>query len=149
MLSNLSSLQILAVNADNATSNDTQGKTLAGMPNSFELENHVHCYNHPLQLSEKTLLCPFNAGLGKTTEDHDNNNVEGLSDEDIDQDAEDNEDNEDNEDSIAISPEVDGIDDGIDELKALEMDEHEEIMTDTSAVHETVTKVCVILLACM
>jgi len=45
MLSNLPSLQILAVNAENVTSNDTQGKTLAGMLNSFELENHVCCFN--------------------------------------------------------------------------------------------------------
>jgi len=43
-----------------------------------------------LQLSAKTLLHPFNAGLGKATY-CDNNNVEGLSDEDIDQDDEDNE----------------------------------------------------------
>ena len=70
-----------------------------------------------MQLSAKTLLHPFSAGLGKTTEDHDNNNVESLSDEDID--------------------------DGIDEFEALKMDEHEEILTDTAAVHETVTKVCV------
>jgi len=86
-----------------------------------------------LQLSAKTLLHPFSAGLGKTTEDHDNNNVEGLSDEDIDQD------DEYNEDSLPMSPEVDDID----EFKALEMGECEEIITDTAAVHETVTKVCV------
>ena len=113
------------------------------MPNSFELENHVHCFNHMLQLSAKTCLQPFNAGLGKTSEDCDNNNVEGFSDEDIDQDDEKNEDNEYNEDSLPISPEVDDIDDGIDGFEALEMDECEEIMTDTAAVHETVTKVCV------
>ena len=88
----------------------------------FELKNHVHCFKHTLQLTAKTLLHPFNAGLGKTTEDHDNNNVESLSDEDID--------------------------DGIDEFEALEMDKHEEIMTATAAVHETVTKICVSLLTC-
>ncbi|KAF8219368.1 hypothetical protein L208DRAFT_1341035, partial [Tricholoma matsutake] len=47
--------QILAVNADNATSNNTQGETLAEMPNSFKLKNCVRCFNHTLQLSVKTL----------------------------------------------------------------------------------------------
>ena len=112
MLSNRSSMQLLAVNADNAMLNDTE----AGMPNSVELKNCVHFFNHTLQLSSKTLPCPFNAGLGKTTEDHDNNNVEGLTDEDIDQD------DVDNEDSLPVSPKVEGIDDGIDEFEALEMD---------------------------
>ncbi|KAI0281071.1 hypothetical protein BC826DRAFT_865523, partial [Russula brevipes] len=42
--------RILAVSADNATSNDTQGEALADMHNSFELENRVRCFNHTLQL---------------------------------------------------------------------------------------------------
>ena len=40
-------------------------------------------------------------------------------------------------------PEADNIDDGIDELEELEKDEHEDILTDTAAVCDTVTKVCV------
>jgi len=83
MCLNLSSLQILAVNVDNASLNDTQGQVLAGMANSFELENCVHCFNHTLQLSAKTLLHPFNVGLGKTTEDGDNNDVEDLPNETV------------------------------------------------------------------
>ena len=93
------------------------------MSNSFELKNYVCCFNHMLKLSAKTLLHPFNVGLGKTTEDCDNNSVEGLSDEDIDQDDEDiDQDDEDNEHSLPVSPKVEGIDDGIDEFEALEMD---------------------------
>jgi hypothetical protein len=64
------------MNANNATSNNTQGETLAEMPNSFELKNHVCCFNHTLQLSTKTLLHPLNAGLGKATEDGTCDNVQ-------------------------------------------------------------------------
>ena len=138
MFSNLSSLQILAVNADNGSSNDTQGQALAGMANSFELENRVHCFNHTLQLSAKTLLHPFNVGLGKTTEDGNNNDVEDLPNEIIDDEDEDNEDN-----GLPTIPEADDINDGINELEELEEDEREDILTDTAAVCDTVTKVCV------
>ena len=131
------------MNADNAISNDMQGESLAGMPNSFELKNHVHCFNHTLQLSAKTLLHPFNVGLGKTNEDHNSNNIEDLLDEDIDECNEDDEDSGENKDSLPIIPEGDNFDDGVDEFDTLEMDEHEEIMVDTAAVCETITKVCV------
>ena len=96
------------------------------------------CCNHTLQLSTKTFLCPFNVGLGKTTEDGDNNDVEDLPNETIDDKDEDNED-----DGLPTIPEADDIDDGIDELEELEEDEREDILMDTAAVHDTVTKVCV------
>ena len=85
------------MNADNATSNDTQGETLADMPNSFSLENHVRCFNHTLQLSAKTLLRPFNAGLGKMTDDGDNNNVDDLDADDHGLDKDDDDDGNDND----------------------------------------------------
>src|SRR6266481_8566554 len=110
------------------------------MPNSFELKNHVHCFNHTLQLSTKTLLCLFNFGLGKTNEDCNSNNIEDLPDEDIDECNEDDEDSGENEDGLPIIPKGDDINDGIDEFDALEMDEHKEIMADTAAVCETITK---------
>jgi len=125
MFLNLSSLQILAVNADNASLNDTQGQALAGMANSFELENCIRCFNHTLQLSAKTLLRPFNVGLGKTTKDDDNNDVDDLHDEIVDGKDEDNEDN-----GLPVIPEVNDIDDDIDELEELEADEHEDILTE-------------------
>jgi hypothetical protein len=59
----LTVLQILALNADNATSNDSQTATLAQMENTFEDVNRAFCFNHTLQLSAKTLLKPFNAGM--------------------------------------------------------------------------------------
>src|ERR1700733_15276170 len=94
------------MNADNATSNDTQGETLTDMPNSFSLENRIRCFNHTLQLSAKTLLRPFDAGLGKTTDDGDNNDIDekdaddnGLDkDDDDDRNEEDDDDDDGNDD---------------------------------------------------
>src|SRR3984885_1706438 len=115
------------------------------MPNSFDLENCVRCFNHTLQLSAKTLLCPFNVGLGKkTTEDGDNNDGDDLLDEELD-DATNNDnddtDNDDDDDGLPDVPDVDDIDDGIDEMNALDADEREEMLADTAEVRQTVTKV--------
>ena len=126
------------MNADNATSNNTQGETLAEMPNSFELENRVQCFNHTLQLSAKTLLRPFNVGLGKTTEDGDNADIDDLLDDD------ELEDDDDDDDNLPDVPDVDDVDDGIDELEALGEDERELLMADTAAVRQTVSKVRII-----
>ena len=144
MLSNLSSLEVLAMNADNATSNNTQGEALAEMPNSFELQNRVHCFNHTLQLSAKTLLHPFNTGLSKVTEDDDCND-EDLLDPAVDDNEDDDKDENDEEhedDNLPIGADEDVLDDGIYKLDALDADSHEEIMADTAAVCETVMKVC-------
>jgi len=127
------------MNADNATSNDTQGETLTKMPNSFKLENRVCCFNHTLQLSAKTLLCPFNAGLGKTSEDGDNPDIDDLLNSGMDDEEEDEDDEDKNEDLPGV-PDLNDIDDGIDKLDELDADEHEGIIADTAAVHETVTK---------
>jgi hypothetical protein len=127
------------MNADNATLNDTQGETLAKMPNSFELENRVRCFNHTLQLSAKTLLRPFNAGLGKTSEDGDNPDVDDLLNSGVD-DEEEDEDDEDEDEDLPGVPDLDDVDDGIDELDELDADEREGIIADTAAVRETVTK---------
>ncbi|KAF8551891.1 hypothetical protein OG21DRAFT_1389017, partial [Imleria badia] len=42
--------KILAVNADNATANDTLTKTLASLDNAFDAANRVRCFNHTVQL---------------------------------------------------------------------------------------------------
>ena len=55
--------QILAFNADNATSNDKQTSYLDGLPNSFEAVNHVRCFNHTMQLSVKALMKPFDTPI--------------------------------------------------------------------------------------
>ena len=113
-------------------------QALAGMANSFELENCIHCLNHTLQLSAKILLHPFKVGLGKTTEDDNNNDVEDLPNETVD-----DEDNDDEDNGLAAIPEADNINDGINELEKLEEDECEDILMDTAAVRDTVTKVYV------
>jgi len=64
--------------------------------------------------------------------------VDNLPDETVDGKDEDDED-----DGLPVIPEVNDIDDGIDELKGLEADECGDILTDTAAVCEKVTKVCV------
>ena len=101
----------------------------------------MHCFNHTLKLSAKTLLCPFNAGLGKTTKVGDNGDVDDLLDqEDEDKDVKD-EDAKDEDDDEGL-PDVPDIDDGIDELDVLDVEAHEGIIADTAAVHETVSKLC-------
>ena len=121
------------MNADNATSNDTQGEALAKMPNSFKLENRVHCFNHTLQLSAKTLLRPFNAGLGKSTKDEDCDDL-------LDEDDDDEDDNNDNEDGLRDTPDLDDIDDDIDKLDELDEVARENVIADTAAIRETVSK---------
>jgi hypothetical protein len=133
------------MNADNVMSNDTQGETLAEMPNSFKLKNHVCCFNHTLQLSMKTLLCPFNASLGKATEDGTCDNVDDLLSLGIDNDGDDD---EDKDEDLPVIPDEDDINDSIDELDALDVDSCKAMMNDTAAVHEMVTKVHIILSTC-
>ena len=106
------------------------------MNNSFVLKHSVHCFNHTLQLSVKTLLYPFNAGFGKANEDGED--VDDLSKVDID-DEDDNED-EDGDEVPSGLYDVDDIDNGVDELDALDYDAREEIMADTATVHDMVTK---------
>lgn len=134
------------MSADNATSNDTQGEALADMDNSFVLEHRVRCFNHTLQLSVKTLLRPFNAGLGQSTEDGGNNDIDDLlnsgnnNDDGEEGDEEDEAEDKDN-DLLDAALDADDIDDGVDELDALDLDARDEVLTDTAAVREMVTKV--------
>lgn len=113
------------------------------MPNSFALDHWVRCFNHTLQLSAKTLLRSFNARLGKMPEDDNHVNVDDVTGLDIDEDSEDdNNDNNNNEDPPLVALDVKDINDGIDELDVLDGDACEEILTDTAAVHEMVSKLC-------
>ena len=57
--------KIHALNADNATSNDKQTTKLDALPNSFEEENRVRCFNHTMQLSAKSLLAPLNPAISQ------------------------------------------------------------------------------------
>ncbi|KAG1741576.1 uncharacterized protein EDB91DRAFT_335401 [Suillus paluster] len=68
--------RILAVNADNATANDSQTTKLASLDNSFESVNCVRCFNHTLQLAAKALLKPFNSESLSASEADDD--VDGI-----------------------------------------------------------------------
>jgi hypothetical protein len=106
------------------------------MPNSFKLENRARCFNHTLQLSAKTFLCPFNVGLGKTIDE--DGGVDDLLDQD---DASDNEDEDGDRDGDVGLPDFDDVDDGIVEIDELDEDARNVIIADTAAVRETVSKI--------
>jgi hypothetical protein len=139
----LTVIQILALNADNATSNDTQTAALAQMKNTFEEVNRARCFNHTLQLSAKTLLKPFNAGMSLTTsvfeEEFDHLDDETPLDNDVEGDNEGDSDG-DEHDAGEGEPE-DADSDEIDELSQLDEQEREKILMDTAVVRRTVTKV--------
>jgi hypothetical protein len=128
--------KIHAVNANNATSNDTQTTKLDQRDNIFEEENRVQCFNHTLQLSAKALLKPFNIGLsGKATDDdneltQDDDNDPAMVGDGGDEEDEEEQASEDNDE-----------DDNIDELEELNEDEWNQVLQETVVVRETVTKV--------
>jgi hypothetical protein len=139
--------QVLAVNADNATSNDTMTTHLDGMPNAFDEVNRVRCFNHTLQLSAKTLLRPFNSGLssgkkGDGCSDGDGDDL--LLDEEPDYDEE----GTDGDDDALGDDDDDDDDDGVDTLAELSEEEVADLMEATAAVRTAVSKVCLISLFC-
>ena len=141
-------IQILALNADNAASNDTQTTALAEMENSFEEVNRARCFNHTLQLSAKTLLKPFNTGMSSAQLPVEEEGTLSLDDkgltllDDNSTDGDDNDDKGISEDDLSDDNESEGKDDdGIDELEVLDKNEREKILADTAVVRQTVSKV--------
>src|ERR1700720_167957 len=135
--------KILAVNTDNATSNDTQTTKLDELDNSFDKENQVQCFNHTLQLSAKALLKPFNTALsGKAADDDDvamyqDNIIQTIledDEEDGDGDADENENEDEDEDISDISEDLQ--DDGIDGLQELNEEDREQMLEETAAGHQ-------------
>ena len=63
------------------------------MDNAFDKEHRIRCFNHTIQLSAKTLLRPFNAGI-KAANDSDNDGAaaEEVALEDFDEDEDEDED---------------------------------------------------------
>jgi hypothetical protein len=127
---------VLAITTDNASANDKLVQKLDKLENSFEADNHVHCFNHTLQLSAKTLIRPFNPGIAKDKDaDHldDDTGVMLKVDDDDDNDA----------DADADSDEelTDDRDDGIDEMEALSESEQEDLLENTAEIREAVSKV--------
>ena len=134
-------LQVLAVNADNASANDMQMHVLATLNNSFEVENHVRCFNHTLQLSAKTLVKPFNVALSSGLKDdgsltnEDEDDMPALEDcvDDTDDDTEGADDDKGKSKEFS--------DDETDEFDQLNEVDREELLEDTAAVREMVSKV--------
>ena len=141
------------MNADNASSNDTQMAALTLMDNGFEEANRARCFNHTLQLSAKTLLKPFNIGMSSTelaSEDEEtdfNNETKTLLDKvtvsDDETDDEDDGDGYGSSEGLDDSNKADDADsDETDELNQLDEEEKENILADTAVVRQTITKVC-------
>ena len=105
-----------AFTGDNATSKDKQTAELEKKDNSFDLANHVRCFNHTIQLSAKALVKPFTTCISSVTSDDDEMPLlEEINDEETD--------------------------DGVDELEELSEDERTKFLEETAAVKETITKV--------
>jgi hypothetical protein len=126
--------KILAINADNASCNDTQTLSLCTLDNTFDEENRVRCFNHTMQLSAVTLVRPFNAAM---TSDPilDDAVAEPVDNSDGNADDED-EDSEDEE----LSEDSDDVDDGIDEFEQLSEADKRALLDDTKLVRGTVSK---------
>lgn len=124
--------KIHSVTADNASSNNVQLSTLYQLENSFDEANHVRCFNHTIQLSGKVLIKPFNAGMGKLESGFENSPDDAPSLEEFDHD-------DDTDDGDAGLFEDRDEEDGEDEDEPLS----DSVLDNTSAVRETVSKVCV------
>ena len=129
--------KIHTVNADNAMANDKQTIKLDALPNLFEKENCVWCFNHTLQLFTKALLAPFNPAISQKATQDDKMPEEGDDDQLLPED--DTEDDED--DSEEGAKKNDDEDNDINELDELSENEQVQVLENTVEVHETVTKV--------
>ena len=120
-----------ALNANNATANDTQTTKFDTLDNSFEEENHVQCFNHTLQLSAKSLLTPFNTAISQvvTQDDVMPEEDDKLIPEDDNADDDDDDPEEDAEDN-------DDEDDGINKLEELSENEQAQVLENTAKVCE-------------
>jgi len=129
---------MLAMNTDNAAPNDMQTAILAKLNNSFEEDQCARCFNHTIQLSAKTLLCPFNTALGAagTADRASGDDDDTMPDLEVIEDDDDEADDRGAENDEA----VEDADDQIDELEELEDAEWEELLAATANVRETVSK---------
>ena len=130
--------KIHAVNADNATANDKQTIKLDALPNSFEKENCVWCFNHTLQLSAKALLAPFNPAISQKATQDDEMPEEGDDNQLLPEDDTEEDDQDDFEEGAKKN---DDEDDDINELDELSENEWVQVLENTVEVRETVTKV--------
>ena len=124
--------KILSVVADNVSANNTQTAALAALDNSFEEEARIRCFNHTVSLSAKAFLVPFNTAIGGADPDDLIADVEALNIEE--------EDDNDNDIKGGNDEEPD-VDDGIDELEALEELARDNLIIDTTSVRSMISKV--------
>jgi hypothetical protein len=138
------------VNADNATSNDTQMAALEDMDNTFEDMSRARCFNHTLQLSAKALLRPFNVGMSSTNPVLEKDETNDLDKEMwtlLDKDAigDDETDDGGDDDQYGYSDDREDLDGSnkADDTDSDDTDENEmeDILSDTAVVRRTVTKV--------
>jgi hypothetical protein len=106
------------------------------MDNSFQEENHIHCFNHTLQLSAKALLHPFNPALGMAADVDGNGGQDDL----LDMGDEDGEDGDKDKDKDNDFPDIPDADNNIDELDDLDMDSHKQLIADMMIVCTMVSK---------
>jgi hypothetical protein len=119
---------------DNATTNDVQTKRLEEFPNAFESVNRIRCFNHIMQLSAKALMKPFTSPATSGDDNDNDNDIDTM-----------------NPDIADFSGDDDGDDDGcsndddhrgdVPAFDALNGEEHDELLANTEAVRETLSKV--------
>jgi hypothetical protein len=127
--------KILAFNGDNATLNDTQTTKLHNMGNAFHEENHVKCFNHMVQLLAKALLKPFCSCIMTATTDDEPAELEMIPDLEVSEDEDEDEENEEEDDD------GESIDDEVDELEMMSQEDHANLLEETAAVKQTISKV--------
>jgi hypothetical protein len=131
--------KILSFNGNNASTNDTQAVELAQKDNSFSEENRIHCFNHTMQLSARTLLKPFNKAMSSDRDPVDL----PVADDSVSEDDKDGDGFLHLEDELAEEDPDVGEDDDVDETDELEIDEeeHKILLEEMTVVRETVAKV--------
>jgi hypothetical protein len=124
--------RVLAFTRDNASPNDTQTDCLDKLPNSFNAENRIRCFNHTIQIAARALLKPFdnhapNADDYATLEEADGVALETAGNDSGEEDDDDGNDVEDQQ--------------GDDPMDELEEEERQALLADTALVRSTLSKV--------
>jgi hypothetical protein len=110
------------------------------MENSFEEANRVRCFNHTTHLSAKAFLKPFNVAISGKDDDEIADGDDG--DGDGDGDEEDTDGDDGGEESEGEDEDLDvDMEDDADPFDALSEAERDELLEETAAVRDTVSKV--------
>ena len=120
---------------DNVSNNHKQACELEELDNSFKYGYHIPCTNHSIQLAVKAFLSPLNPGVGAaaTAASDDLLTSEDLKQFEIEEEADDANEGDVTEDNYEG--------DGVDELEQLTEEEREELLDETLAIREVVSKV--------